>query len=347
MFCYKCGNEIADVSSYCKHCGTKQALDSGEESSIPQPTVFRSKHAEFTAKKNQSKWKYYAVGAGIMAALLIGILIFMYITGTIQFVPLKNIFNFSSSKTKFEGPGFDTPREAAIAYVEALKSMDIRQLWSVFAIESYVEHCDFEAYITHIKYYPPNAMIATPPSNEFSYNVLVMARLSEAYFFRGAFIELTNGLPISFTPENSMMKTDSFENIPSGLSLQQFAEFLEDYTGEKQRQLQNTTVIDIILPENLSVFAKKYGLSDYNKTYTSESNQRILEQMKRIYGADELVDVIIILDVDQEEYVLMPNIVRYGNKWFIFNTGGNLATLCNISWNSMQSLIPLSELNIH
>jgi len=49
-----------------------------------------------------------------------------------------------------EGAGFDSPEAAATAYLEAFKAGDLDAMVACFAVESYVEGCDYEAQLDRI-----------------------------------------------------------------------------------------------------------------------------------------------------------------------------------------------------
>ena len=49
--------------------------------------------------------------------------------------------------TKLEGPGFDSPEEAVLAYIDAMNRGDVRSMLSTFAFETYTAHADPTVYL--------------------------------------------------------------------------------------------------------------------------------------------------------------------------------------------------------
>ena len=53
--------------------------------------------------------------------------------------------------SRYEGPGYDSPEEAAKAYITAFGEKDIPAMLATFAIETYVDNLDREAQIERIR----------------------------------------------------------------------------------------------------------------------------------------------------------------------------------------------------
>ena len=64
---------------------------------------------------------------------------------------------------RYEGDGYATADEAAVAYANAFARGDVMGMLSTFAVESYVDHFDSEAYLSYIRIYrPTNAQAMLP-----------------------------------------------------------------------------------------------------------------------------------------------------------------------------------------
>ena len=66
------------------------------------------------------------------------------------------------SENKTEGDGFDSPEDAAKAYLEGLRDLDIPRMMSAFAVESYVENFNFEALLNMLRVYMTGFDIKLP-----------------------------------------------------------------------------------------------------------------------------------------------------------------------------------------
>ncbi|MCR4989985.1 MAG: hypothetical protein K6A38_03895 [Lachnospiraceae bacterium] len=56
-----------------------------------------------------------------------------------------------------------------------------------------------------------------------------------------------------------------------------------------------------------------------------------LEQQEELYNADDMDMLAIELDIDGEEFILFADLVKYGNRWYVFGTAHSLGA-------AMQSL---------
>jgi len=349
MFCTQCGWNNDSKNHFCSKCGKTlvrleaeaDAFAGNTPQGVPQSSVQRHitqqpaaaaqqpavaaaapQQGETTPDKKRAAhgWKYLVVGIGATAIALVAVFALLNVLGVIQFAPKHETF---------EGAGYSKPEEAAAAYVEAIKSMDVRRVWSTFAIESYVENYDFVYNVERLNAYTPASPQLAPPSNEFSYSTNLFKRLYDAappYSALWAY-ELVGGSVVYF-PSGY---TEGDGIVPDGLSHNQFAGYLEDYTYEKLRQIQDMEITEIVLPDNFSRYARKYGLEDVYELYSGENNAENIDRSRLVYGADEMIDVIIFLSIDNEEYVMIPSLVRYGDRWWVLSRSGNLGVFLNFS----------------
>ena len=248
---------------------------------------------------------------------------------------------------KFEGPGFDTPEMAITAYVKALKSMDLRRIWSTFAIESYVEQYNLEEYLNWLNAYGTTFPQLTSPSNEFSYSGNIQKRLNDVSSSQQYMINaLISGMYISF----SSGYTQGDGNIPEGLNISQFISFLDKYMATIQRQLEHMAVVEIVLPDGLAELARRYGMDEMYERYSDERTQNSIEQKRVISGADEIMEVIVVLDIDNAQYILSPTVARYDDKWFMLYRNSSITIFFEVDpylqsyWFSIDSFrIPVGS----
>jgi len=362
-FCVKCGNPIANQESEtgafvgntlqgAPQSPMQQHITQHHDIAEPHPNVLAGEsnltysqethpmyestavvpqQREKTPDKKRASHggKYLGVGIGATAIVLVAVFILLNVLGVIQFAS-----KHETLQETFEGPGYSTPEEAARAYVEAIKSMDVRRVWSTFAIESYVKNYDFVSSIERVRAYTPAMQQLAPSSNDFSYSVNILRRLNDAappYSAQWAY-EITDGGTVVF-PSGY---TEGNKTVPDGLNYSQFSRYLEDSASEKLTQIQSIEITDIVLPDNFSRYARKYGLEYLLDTYFNETNTNNLETNRRILGADEIVDVLIFLKIDNEEYVMAPNLVRYGDSWRVLSRTGNVGMLLGFSFSQFM-----------
>lgn len=97
---------------------------------------------------------------------------------------------------KIEGRGYDTPEEAAEAYLIALRNQDVDAMISTFPIESYVENYDFNAMVERLEAYVPNMEMPFPGSTPYTKNLNLESRrkfvtqsINNQYFYYNELIE--------------------------------------------------------------------------------------------------------------------------------------------------------------
>ena len=63
---------------------------------------------------------------------------------------------------------------------------------------------------------------------------------------------------------------------------------------------------------------------------TSEDIRKTLEKYRVMYGADELTNIAAHFTIDGEEYLVAPQLVRYGDRWYIVSMEGILSAMMDI-----------------
>ena len=63
----------------------------------------------------------------------------------------------------------------------------------------------------------------------------------------------------------------------------------------------------------------------------SEDIRNTLEKYCVLYGADELTNIAAHFTIDGEEYLVAPQLVRYGDCWYIVSMEGVLSAMMGIS----------------
>lgn len=54
------------------------------------------------------------------------------------------------------------------------------------------------------------------------------------------------------------------------------------------------------------------------------------ERYRTMYGADELTELVAVCTIGGEDYVIMPQLVRYGERWYISTMNSVAAMICNM-----------------
>jgi len=270
------------------------------------------------SKRTSRNVKFVGIGAGAAAIVLIVMFLLMNTAGIIR---------IGANKTRFEGPGYATPEEAVTAYIDAIISMDLQQLWSTYAIETLVENYNFKYQIEKSQSYYLRGNTWVPLTNDLGYAENIALRLNNTapFLSRSFFSELMYPLSVQFSDGytlNSQMSPLPEEWI--GLSNRQFSRLLEDYTYEQQKRLQSMEIVDILFPDEFARFAEKNRIDWFIEPYLDIEIHKNISQID-LFGADEILDLIIILNIDNEEYIVAPSVIRYGEKWRVLSNYSDAA----------------------
>lgn len=214
---------------------------------------------------------------------------------------------------KLEGPGFDSPQAAVEAYVEAFNRGDMPAMLSTFAIETYVDNVDTQAYVERVSAAYPSSPETIPIGNEYFRDVKVALRYGDIAD------ELFRQYLFHNTPE-------AYADLANGYSLPMYAsetEKIPDYIAAMSDVPMTGWFGKIELVKFLDP-------GDLHEMYLDESNLKSIDRQRVTYGCDELVDVPVLLNIDCEEYLLIMQCARYGDRWFNYSLTGNLTFMMNL-----------------
>ena len=316
MHCTHCGKENADGNVFCSFCGASLA----GEMQAAMPAV------HLKAQKPEKKANVPAAILGAVS-LVLAVLIALMFTGVIRpsayggsmssnaqtaSVPEATSMSAIASKgTTIEGPGFETPEDAAKAYLEALRDQNIDQMVSTFAIESYVKSYDFEALLERLMSYQPTQEIRLPSSNVYAQQLNIVSRRGQILSFI-----LYQYLLYQTPDEMNSMKPTVLRDAPAA---QDFAKkFVSDTTDYVFADL---AVTGILRPESVS------------EIYSSAQNQNNIARQAKTFGvsADDLANTVITFTAGGKTWLFCPQAVRYNGRWYLQALQGNLANLLGMS----------------
>ena len=318
MFCSHCGGKMDEDSQFCTHCGKEVVSQYAPAAQAPSPAQRPVQPSPAAVSKNP-KGKYLLFGACGTAVGAILLAVILLLAGVFSGGGTAGVF---SSGGKIEGSGFDTPEDAANAYLMGLKDGDMDAMLSAFAVESYVEHYDLEAVVERLKSYQPNLEIRLPNSNEYNQRLNVVTRRNQIanlimvqYMFYQAPDELSDYMPIMFS--------DSQE--------------IQDFIDKFERDTENYIFEDLEITGTLEP-------EDFTDLYTSPTNQENIARQAKTFGADEddVANIAVKFEADGQTWIFCPQLVRYDGKWYLQSAQGNLAILIGMSVYT-GGIMPLDE----
>lgn len=228
----------------------------------------------------------------------------------------------------FEGPGYDTPEEAVLAYIEAMRENDLDGMTSTFAIETLVENMDTRAYIHRLSAATPASWRAIPADNPYAQQIFVAMAyhdvINSLYYqyllFTTAeteYADLGNGRPIRFTGDDRSPAIDSFIEAMNA--------------NPWSESLKTCEFVEWLDPASL------------HNAYTAEINQSNIDRQRLCHGADEMAHPCAHIRINGEDWMLLMECVRYGDKWYNISLTGNVANLMGVD-SFRAGLIPMDEL---
>ena len=340
MFCSFCGKNLNPGTKFCSYCGKAQPVS--QEAAIPETAVnpvvrvveapvqpvnaprpapaveppapaveapapaveAPAPAAKSTkpAKKTGRALLFGLIGVVLGAVILAAVFFF---TGMISFGAKSN----EPDVAKIEGPGYDTPEEAAEAYLTALRDQDVDAMVSTFAVESYVENFDLEAWCERLQCYAPNFEMKFPNSNEYNADLNLATR--QAYVINQIANQYLIYNVLSVEPGMTMTIYDN----PALVS-----------------EIENDT--DNYVFSDLEITGTMSPDDITNDIYSAEKNQENLIFQNKAFGVDDLKDVsnvVITFDADGESWYFCPQLIRYEGRWYVQYLAGNAAAIMGIN----------------
>ena len=228
-----------------------------------------------------------------------------------------------------EGSGFDTPEEAILAFVEGLQKSNLDQMISTFAIESYCTHYDLAMQMQRLDSFQPSLLLMngaiSPMANDLMEQISVESR--RASVVQTIKMALFNTAADHMSLNEDTTYRDIFESFFNGMPIYGPA-LGEDGTlsglNEILAAIQN---IPDFSGMNVSKPISMVCLSKLNDNYLSQPQLNAFFCQSLPIGADGITDCGIILENEEEAYLLTMSAVRYGDRWYNYDLGGNISSV--------------------
>lgn len=213
----------------------------------------------------------------------------------------------------YEGPGWTTPEEAMTVYLEGIQEENLAKMLSAFAVETFVEKRNIEAYVRKNRYYSVKDF-GYPSVNPVLRDLNVEKRkeqvIEQIIGHQTLLIRLAmrSEDPITFRSEDYQKEIDVF-----------LAKLTEYSTVLNLKALR---VIEFLDPA-----------TRIDPAYI-ERSQGFLKDWPELYGIDEFKSVMVSVvlddlnsfaanfDLGSMSFILCCDMVRYGEKWFFKDLGG-------------------------
>lgn len=286
MFCARCGKGVEDNARFCPYCGENIVVAQAQSG---QKELKKAKSGKSSGLK-----LLLTLAAGILAG---GI-----------FVGVSGIFVTESEPRTVEGEGYDSPKEAALAYVEALKEGDVEKMISTFAVESYVANMDLEGWIEKAGGYSSTLQPGFWSIDDYTESVNILRRKNQ----------LVNGIYYQYMMLSELGFEDEAFTYPISVQRMEAGEYEEFDSVEEfydalmdpdwMEKLSEMEIGDVLTAEDLEDELGENFFSEHNKAY----NERTFE----ILNADDYAMLAVEIELDGEEYYQCLNMICYDGKWY-------------------------------
>jgi len=214
----------------------------------------------------------------------------------------------------YEGPGWDTPEDAVLHYLEGLKDQDLDKMISAYAVETCIDHFDLKALLARVKAYTLGMTPRMPNSSNLLREINIEARKNQ--IVHSILFQITS----ICQPWQDFYSTIPFTEEDGGEAITAFVEgIVAAFDAVDFGTLQ---FLCFTPPEQVSEF------------YASERNQENFKAQIAPYSAEEARSVIAFFIVDGRFCVFACDTTRYGERWYIHMPGGNIGSLVGLTASS-------------
>ena len=211
----------------------------------------------------------------------------------------------------YEDPGWDTPEEAVLVYLEGLKEQNIEKMISAYAVETCVDHFDLKAQLARLRAYTVSMIPRVPNSGDLLRGINIEARKNE--IVQSILLQMTS----ICLPGQDFSQTIPFTGDDGDKAVAAFVDGIESAFGAVD--FSALKFLGFMPPEQLS------------ELYASERNQENIRAQIAPYGAEEARSVIALFMINDKFCALTCDVMRYGDQWFMYKPGGNIASLMGLS----------------
>ena len=222
---------------------------------------------------------------------------------------------------RYEGEGFATPEEAVIFYLEGLKAGNVQQMLGAFAWETRAEHFSVKDLILWMRQVNKDLQARFPSISPsfISANCAEMRSWYGKRIYNSIFTYM-----LQDEPEDSLAG-EVLRNYHVDMKTEEEVDaYIKSFDNPQTKRLADMQNIRTVAPEQL-----------VGDRYHSENSQRMLDAYKKIYGADEICELVGVADLGDETLFCAPCLARYGDRWYIVATDLLTTAILNIDANHL------------
>ena len=337
MFCRNCGQEVPPDARFCTGCGGE--LEGNATPPISEPNAMDTPSKKKKARTRRGRLAGFLVGFAVATALFAAVLAIKMLWTDVRSDTNKpeepgvgvletegatleepDLGGSDTEGTTLEGPGFETPEEAVLAFLEAMKERDMNGVLATFAMESYVENMDLEAYLESLGVYH----YALPLPGEGDYVSAINLNLRQSDVTMDLFWQYITLVD----PDSPILDGQA---IPlRDCSAQELLDSL--IQGDGTQTLASMEIGEFLKPESFS------------EHYSDEATQKNFAKRADYFGGEKVQSMVLEVTVNGRAYIFCPDVICYDGTWYLLNPGGVLAMLLGAD-QKYSGFIPMDEVS--
>ncbi|GEM_PF-3608043 len=227
----------------------------------------------------------------------------------------------NGSADRIEGPGYATAEKAAEAYLAAMTSSDVPSMIRTFAVETYGEHAEGAQQVERAQGWTPVSDPALPRAdlNDGLNARLHLSAMSWAVYYQY--------LTLSDPAFDGSARVVGSDGSAQALNDQLAATF----DGTAFARIGSANLVDW-----------RSAYPELAATFEGEQNQENIAQQVRAWGADQVDFQVARLGTPEGEYLLILQLNRYGDRWWVGSFSGNLSALVGAE-TTAGGLVPVGD----
>ena len=221
---------------------------------------------------------------------------------------------------RYEGDGFSSPEGAVLCYVNGLKNGNVQQMLQAFAWETQADRYSLADYVDWYKALMYTSPVRMQPAGLFEREINTGAlRYEQSRKICSSILHyvLEDEEQFRELPEDRWIALNEEQDVDA---------FIRAFDNDKADRLKKLKRIQLIDPATVI------------ERYDEDSVRKRMDALKRIYGADELKEILVAADMYSETLVADPILARYGDRWYFVSVEGSAFFILGMS-SSMQGFV--------
>lgn len=222
----------------------------------------------------------------------------------VQIVSCIEIHTVKAAELYTKERGQKTKEEVVLAFMEALKNQDVRQMISLFALDTYVQNCDVRAWQESGFYNLTGDSLLPVNNNRFTKELNVMIRKHQIIKnLRYLYQALASGLGVG------SLKMETGE---SGQDV------LDHFWLVKDEE----DLFDIEVEDDFIDIKALYDGQNISSTSYEENVGKDIERKQKYLRCDEIQPMAVQFEWNGLPLILFMEVVRYDDTWMLLQMGG-------------------------